>query len=222
MKKQTLLIILLVVFAFGAFSVSEKLLASLGGDTELNENNEYISTSVEDGTSLYEDDYNISDGEYEEDLSLSGDVVDLIDDDIPCIYGSPDDLYDKNEMDSYISNEGSEDDYYKSNYGTLFPKLMTCWNTDREISFSLQKKFSTLSFKSGLWDKENNIGFMVIIYMGNQSKKKIILKAKRNPGQKPKTFSVDVSNCDTITIKTVSNDYYTSYAVTDGFKLTYK
>ena len=129
-------------------------------------------------------------------------------------------MYNKNELDPYDSDEDDQNDYYKSNYGTKFTKLLNCG--DNETSFSLGKKFSTLSFTTGIWDNENNNGFMVIIYKGNQSKKKSILKAKVTPGQKPKDFSVDVSDCDTITIKAVSLEYSFGSAVTDGFKLTYK
>ena len=244
MTKKTLLIILLVGFVFGVFSVGGKLLNAYDETKNEEKGNEYESTSMDQDSSFDEEEYGDSDENYEdnsdnyyedetndeeandnsaeeqEEVFDSGDVVDLIDDDIPCIFGSADDLYDKNELDPYDSDEDDEDNYYKSNYGTQFTKLMYCG--DNETSFSLGKNFSTLSFKAGIWDEENRSGFMVIIYKGNQSKKKSILKAKVTPGQKPKDFSVDVSDCDTITIKVVPLDCSFSYAVTDGFKLTYK
>lgn len=244
MTKKTLLIILLVGFVFGAFSVGGKLLNAYDETKKEGKGNEYESTSMDQDSSFDEEEYDDSDENYEDDSGNnyeddtnigesgdnsveeqeeafdSGDVVDLIDDDIPCIFGSADNLYNKNELDPYDSDEDDQNDYYKSNYGTKFTKLLNCG--DNETSFSLGKKFSTLSFTTGIWDNENNNGFMVIIYKGNQSKKKSILKAKVTPGQKPKDFSVDVSDCDTITIKAVFLEYSFGSAVTDGFKLTYK
>lgn len=178
----------------------------------------------DDSGNNYEDDTNIGESgdnsvEEQEEAFDSGDVVDLIDDDIPCIFGSADNLYNKNELDPYDSDEDDQNDYYKSNYGTKFTKLLNCG--DNETSFSLGKNSQPylLLLEFGI-TRIIMVLWWLFIKVINQ--RKINFKSKGDTWAKPKDFSVDVSDCDTITIKAVSLEYSFGSAVTDGFKLTYK
>lgn len=154
----------------------------------------------------------------------SGDVIDLIDDDVvSCVCGESDAIYESSELDEYKDGVDNPDDYYQSNYGKYYTKLLTCDYSENaeEVSFSLNKEYSKLFFTIGLWDCANEDTSSVIIYKGMNNNKKEICRAKRSPGQPEGDFSVNVSDCDVITIKLVSPDYGGNL-VTNGFKLERK
>lgn len=150
---------------------------------------------------------NADDGGYK-----TGDVIDLIDDEIvPCIYGKTSALY---EYDATGGN--------KSNFGNEYQHLANADDTYGDISFSLDKKYSTLSFNLGLWEYNNKSEFVINIYSGCLDNKKLIYTVKHGPGQRDEECIVDVSDCDEITISTESDQMLGTCFVTDGFKLTYK
>lgn len=177
---------------------------------ENSESNENTSSDMySDGNSSME---NAADGSLKENLYKSGDVIDLIDDEIvPCIYGKTSALY---EYDATGGN--------KSNFGNEYQHLANADDTYGDISFSLDKKYSTLSFNLGLWEYNNKSEFVINIYSGCLDNKKLIYTVKHGPGQRDEECIVDVSDCDEITISTESDQMLGTCFVTDGFKLTYK
>lgn len=238
MTRKGLLVVLLILFIVADLGVGKAMISSFSGEnqSDIQKENGAVEESdivtegyeqVSDGGVDIEDYSEDYDGEEEEEKTLykSGDVIDLIDDGIvPCIYGKSDDIYERSSLDEYEEEEISDDDYEISNYGNKFVHLMTCMEEDicSDVGFSLGKKYSKLSFTIGLWEKSNKDTSEVVIYKGVKGNKKKILKAKRKPGQKEKKYTVNVSDCDTITIRLVTPDFFSSYLVTDGFKLTVK
>lgn len=70
MTKKTLLIILLVGFVFGAFSVGGKLLNAYDETKKEGKGNEYESTSMDQDSSFDEEEYDDSDENYEGRIGL--------------------------------------------------------------------------------------------------------------------------------------------------------
>jgi len=65
---------------------------------------------------------------------------------------------------------------------------------------------------------------IVSIYKGKSAKESsLLLRVRRKPAERDKSYSVDVSDCNFITIQTKSNDFGAAAPlVTNGFKVTYK
>lgn len=149
-----------------------------------------------------------------EELDVSGVEIDITDDEVPCILGTPfDDLYD------------SSDDEYFSIYQNEYSKLLSCsYVGDNSVTFCLDQKFSKLSFRLGQWEMEKDNHGIVSIYKGKSAKESsLLLRVRRKPAERDKSYSVDVSDCNFITIQTKSNDFGAAAPlVTNGFKVTYK
>lgn len=232
MNKKGILIILLCVFVIADVGV----FISLAKEFRKSEATSVSTSSGDDSVADYttegypdEEDYDseYSDENVEENPVFSaGDVIDLIDSEIvPCIYGDTDDIYEKCSIDDYEDYDDVSEDYYnKSNYGNNYKHIMTCVSEEHvdDVSFALKKNYSKLSFALGLWDCDDDTS-QVVIFKGYGKNKKEIFNEMLEPGDEEKEYTVDVSDCDVISIRLVAPEGgLTSYLVTDGFKLTYK
>ena len=95
---------------------------------------------------------------------------------------------------------------------------------NNSVTFCLDQKFSKLSFRLGQWEMEKDNHGIVSIYKGKSAKESsLLLRVRRKPAERDKSYSVDVSDCNFITIQTKSNDFGAAAPlVTNGFKVTYK
>lgn len=215
MSKRSTLCIMLVILVIADIAVGKSMLSAYGssGNAVTEEGNENGCDEGQKETSELQENGMEADELDETEMDLSGVKIDITADEVPCILGNPsEDLY------------SVDDDDVLSIYQNDYSKLLTCPVVVGDgCTFCLEQKFSKLTFRLGQWEMEKDSSASISIYKGKTAKESaLLLRIHRKPGQRDKTYSVDVSDCNFVTIRTESGCYAPTTLVTNGFKVVYK
>lgn len=219
MSKRSTLCIMLVILIIADIAVGKSMLSAYGssGNAVTEEGNENGCDEGQDEgqkeTSELQENGMEADELEKTEMDLSGVKIDITADEVPCILGNPsEDLY------------SVDDDNVLSIYQNNYSKLLTCpVFTGDGCTFFLKRKFSKLKFRLGQWEAASEDSASISIYKGKTAKESaLLLRIQRKPGQRDKTYSVDVSDCNFVTIQTESGCYAPTTLVTNGFKVVYK
>lgn len=218
MSKRSTLCIMLVILIIADIAVGKSMLSAYGssGNAVTEEGNENGCDEGQDEgqkeTSELQENGMEADELEKTEMDLSGVKIDITADEVPCILGNPsEDLY------------SVDDDNVLSIYQNNYSKLLTFPVFGDRCTFFLKRKFSKLTFRLGQWEMEKDSSASISIYKGKTAKESaLLLRIQRKPGQRDKTYSVDVSDCNFVTIQTESGCYAPTTLVTNGFKVVYK
>lgn len=215
MSKRSTLCIMLVMLVIADIAVGKSMISAYGssGNAVTKESDENGCNGVQKETSELQENETEADELEETEMDLSGVKIDITADEVPCILGNPsEDLY------------SVDDDDVLSIYQNDYSKLLTCpVFVGDGCTFFLKKKFLKLVFRLGQWEAASEDSASISIYKGKTAKESaLLLRIHRKPGQRDKTYSVDASDCNFVTIRTKSGCYAPTTLVTNGFKVVYK
>ena len=213
---STLVILLLCDASVGSrlFGILNERCVEDGANVSLTSGNEESASERMIETEEYADELS------EENAPLSGETIDLIDDEVvACVSGESTNLY-------YPECKGDdEENYYMSNHGNRYKHILWCGGEKDTEVFYLDKEYSTLTIELGIWEKSKESSNMLTIYsgMGENENKEVLLNARLEKGDKEQQYLIDVSDVEYLSIEAVALDSQLgNYVVTDGVKLTHK